>query len=125
MSHSLGGLVTQNAITISRSSAETHLQKIEASTIAVAFLGTPNHGSDLASWNMVALKILSAAKRPNTDIVAVLLPGSEMLALIQQGFGNILRIRAANNNEISVTCFYEELPLMMIGEVWVILYPGL
>ncbi len=47
--HSLGGLVVQNALALSRSSPEAHLQKIEANTVGLAFLGTPHFGADLAS----------------------------------------------------------------------------
>jgi hypothetical protein len=56
-------------------------------------------------------------RRANSDIVSVLRPGSEMLATIQNGFHNMLRSRKDEGAEIAITCFYEELPVLMVGEV--------
>ena len=53
----------------------------------------------------------------NKDIVGVLDPGSEMLREVQKGFHTILRLRKDEGSEISITCFYEELPVTSIGEV--------
>lgn len=118
--HSLGGLVTQNAVYLSRGSAEKHIRQVGQCTIAIAFLGTPNFGADLASWAKFGTNLARAVKHANADIVAVLKPGSEMLANIQSGFHHTLRLRKEEGAEISITCFYEELPLAIIGEV---LYP--
>lgn len=86
-------------------------------TIAIAFLGTPHFGADLASWAKFGTNIANIVKRVNKDVVSVLEPGSHMLAKIQNGFHNILRLRAETNNGISITCFYEELVVSTIGEV--------
>lgn len=115
--HSLGGLLTQNALCLSRGSAEKHIWRIGDCTIAIAFLGTPNFGADLASWAKFGTNIVRTVIHANTDIVSVLRPGSEMLASIQSGFHNILRLRKEEGLEISITCFYEELPLPIVGEV--------
>lgn len=117
MVHSLGGLVTQNALYLSRSSAERHIRQIGDCTIAIAFLGTPNFGADLASWAKFGTDVARMVKHVNPDIVSVLRPGSEMLANIQSGFHQLLRLRKEEDAEISITCFYEELPLSIIGEV--------
>lgn len=109
----------ENALSISRGSAEKHIKSIEQHTIAIAFLGTPHHGSDLAAWGTFGTKISRIAARPNSSIIEVLQPGSEMLAVIQQGFHSILRIRKDEGAEIAVTCFFEELPLRAVGEVCV------
>jgi pimeloyl-ACP methyl ester carboxylesterase len=115
--HSLGGLVVRNALALSRSSPEVHLQKIEANTVGLAFLGTPHFGADLASWGGYGTRLLNIAKRTNKEIVRVLEPDSEMLATIQKRFHEILRLRQAMNQPIAVTCFHEELPFPILGMV--------
>jgi len=109
--------VTQSALCLSKNSAESHIQQIGHCTIAIAFLGTPHHGADLAAWAKFGTNIAQIVKRTNTDIVSILRSGSEMLANIQNGFHNILRTRKGEGTEIAITCFYEELPLPMVGEV--------
>ncbi|KAL5347666.1 hypothetical protein ACLOAV_007075 [Pseudogymnoascus australis] len=113
--HSLGGLVVENALALSRSSAETYLQNLEACTIGLAFLGTPHFGSDKASWGKFGAKIYNVVGIANTAIVAVLDPDSEVLATIQKRFHEIIRIRQKNNKPIEITCFHEELPFGKLG----------
>lgn len=115
--HSLGGLVVENALALSRSSAETYLQNLEACTIGLAFLGTPHFGSDKASWGKFGAKIYNVVGIANTAIVAVLDPDSEVLATIQKRFHEIIRIRQKNNKPIEITCFHEELPFGKLGLV--------
>jgi hypothetical protein len=115
--HSLGGLVVQNALALSRSSPEAHLQKVQANTVALAFLGTPNFGSELAFWGGYGTKLLNIVKKTNKGIVQVLKPDSEMLATVQKRFHEILRSRQAAKQPIAVTCFHEELPLQGLGVV--------
>jgi len=115
--HSLGGLVVQNALALSRSSPEVHLQEMEARTVGLAFLGTPHFGADLVSWGGYGTRLLNIVKKTNKEIVQVLEPDSEMLATIQKRFHEILRSRAAKNQPVAVTCFYEELPFPVLGLV--------
>ena len=61
--------------------------------------------------------MINVLKRANEDIVEVLKPGSEMLRVVEKSFHNILRLRKEEGSEISITCFYEELPVIGIGEV--------
>ena len=107
----------QNALCLSSSSAEKHIQQIGLCTAAIAFLGTPHHGSDLAAWGQFGIKIVNVVKQANIEIAAVLRPESEVLANIQMGFGNLLRARQDGGTGIAITCFYEELALPLIGEV--------
>lgn len=81
------------------------------------FLGTPQHGSDLAAWGKVAVNLTKIVKGANKDIVSVLRPGSETLANIQRDFHSLLRVRINDGAEISITSFYEELAVPLIGEV--------
>jgi len=115
--HSLGGLVTENALCLSRTSPDKHIQQVGHCTTAIAFLGTPHFGADLASWAKFGINITNIVKRANTDIVSVLKPGSEMLANIQNGFHSILRSRMKEGTEIAITCFFEELMVPVVGEV--------
>jgi hypothetical protein len=62
-------------------------------------------------------KIAKIVKYVNNDIVFVLKPGSEMLAKIQKGFHNILRLSAGKDIDIAIICFYEELAVSIVGEM--------
>jgi hypothetical protein len=88
--HSLGGLVTECALNLSKASPETDIPLIEEHTVGIAFLGTPHHGSDYAAWITFASNMTNWMKRSNKDIVAVLKPNSEVLATIQKGFQGLL-----------------------------------
>ena len=81
------------------------------------FLGTPHHGADLAAWAKFGSTIANIIKNVNTDIVSVLKPRSEVLATVQEGFHGLLRLRQNEGSEIAVTCFFEELPLRVVGKV--------
>ena len=115
--HSLGGLVVQNALDLSRSSPEPHLRLLEACTTGLAFLGTPHFGSDLASWGAFWTSVVNLVKTTNTNIVQVLHPDSEVLAIVQRKFHEVLRIRQSQGNAIKVACFYEELQMAHVGLV--------
>jgi hypothetical protein len=117
INHSLGGLVTQNALILSKSSPDTDIQLLEGHTIGLAFLGTPHHGSDYAAWVNFATQVTSLMKKSNREIVAVLQPESEVLAAIQKGFHAVLSRRINAGDGLSVTCFYEELPVTGVGDV--------
>jgi hypothetical protein len=115
--HSLGGLVVENALALSRSNPEPHLQKLEACTVGLAFLGTPHFGSDKASWVKFGVKLYNVMGVANVAIAAVLEPDSEVLATIQKRFHEIIRIRQKCNKPIAITCFYEQLPFGKLGLV--------
>ncbi|KAJ1323239.1 protein SERAC1 [Microdochium nivale] len=115
--HSLGGIVVQNALELSRSSPEPYLRRMEASTRGLCFMGTPNLGSDKALWGSLFVNILNIVKKTNRPIVKVLMPDSEALAVIQKRFHGILRTSQRSGNPIEVTCFYEEIPMIGIGVV--------
>ena len=117
VAHSLGGLVTECALGISRHNAEEHLRQIERCTAGIAFLGVPHCGADLASWGTFGVQLLSVLKQANKEILGVLRPGSEMLREVEKDFHSILRLRKGEESEISVTSFYEELPVIQVGEV--------
>ncbi|KAJ5703331.1 hypothetical protein N7493_011720 [Penicillium malachiteum] len=118
VAHSLGGLVVEQALLISRGSSELHVKDLLESTTAMAFIGTPHAGSDKATL-VVPLthlsKILLGAS--NTEILQLLTPGSEMLANLQQEFHTMLKDRNQNQKKtIEICCFYEELPVRRIRD---------
>ena len=117
VAHSLGGLVTEQALSHSRNTADKFLHQIERCTAGIIFLGVPHCGSDLASWASFGTQMVNLLKRSNSDIVGVLGPGSEMLRMVGNGFQNILRLRKDEGSEIPITCFYEELGVIGVGEV--------
>ncbi|KAI9710445.1 MAG: hypothetical protein M1812_007413 [Candelaria pacifica] len=115
--HSLGGLVVEEALYLSWNSPDEHLRPVARATVAIAFLGTPHHGTDKASWGQSGLRLAKLTSQFNEDLVRLLEPGSEMLASIQSRFHGNLRIRREENNEVAITCFYEEYPYPVIGEI--------
>ncbi|RSL37906.1 hypothetical protein CEP53_015375, partial [Fusarium sp. AF-6] len=115
--HSLGGLLVQNALDLSRSSPEPHLMKLESSTIGLVFMGTPHFGADKAKWGSFCATMLGMVKKTNKSIVQILNPESEMLASIQKRFHEVLRLRQAKGQPLNITCFYEEMPLPVFGTV--------
>ena len=107
----------QDALWSSKTNAEPHLQQVNVHTFGVLFLGTPHHGADLAAWGTFGAKAAQIVKSSNSEIVAVLRPGSEVLARIQDQFHTLLRQRKQEEIELRLTCFFEELPLPLVGKV--------
>ena len=96
--HSLVGLVVENALALSRSKPEPHLQKFETYTIGLAFLlPTAHFSADKASRAKFGAKIYNVVGIANVAIVAVLDPNSEVLATIQKRFYETIRIRQKTN----------------------------
>ena len=86
VAYSLGGLVTEQALTHSRNSVEQHLNQIEHYTIGIVFLGVPHCGSDLEAWATFGRRTVSMLKRTNKDILNILNPDSEMLHMVENNF---------------------------------------
>jgi hypothetical protein len=59
------------------------MQKILEGTYAIAFLGAPHLGADLARWAAFGSQFINVFKCSNTGLVNVLQSGSEMLAQTQ------------------------------------------
>ena len=112
VAHSLGGLLVQRALLMSRDSRFEHLQAIEQCTVGICFLGTPHHGADLAKWGSILSNIASAAKKTNSAPVNLLKRDSEVLRDVQDGFHNLLEKRKNAGRRIEITCFYETMPLV-------------
>ncbi|KAF1811247.1 hypothetical protein P152DRAFT_474853 [Eremomyces bilateralis CBS 781.70] len=121
VAHSLGGLVAEQAmqaLLVSRGSAEQHAKDLLESTVAIAFMGTPHLGSNLANWGHPISKLSNLLRKTNSEIVGVLQPGSEMLAAVQQEFHTMLDDRSRNDSKyINIFCFYEEVGYPGLGEI--------
>ena len=115
VAHSLGGLVTEQALTHSKNSAELYLKQVERDTIRVVFLGVPHCGSDYEAWATIRRRIVGVLKRTNKKILDVLNLDSEMLHLVENNFH--ANIRQRRDNPIQVTSFFEELPMTGVREV--------
>ena len=115
IAHSLGGLVTEQALTHSKNSAETHLNQIERYTCDIVFLGVPHCGADLEAWATIGRRMIGVLRPTNKDIVNVLNQDSEMLQMVENNFHTILRQRT--DHAIKIACFYEEQEVTPIGMV--------
>lgn len=116
VSHSLGGLVTEDALLHSQNSVDPHLQDIINSVAGICFLGTPHCGSNIAQWANIASSLIKAVKTTNVSVVKTLTINSEVLARVQRDFQSMHR-RLPQNTAFGITCFYEEIPVRGIGEV--------
>ncbi|KAM0335078.1 hypothetical protein ACHAQA_000112 [Verticillium albo-atrum] len=113
--HSLGGLVAKKALCLSEQAAEQHEKQLHDCVTAVAFLGTPHRGSDLAPFAAGVARILKASNsRVNVDIIRLLQRDSEALADIEAAFGIWLR---KNTARFQLTCFFEEREVIGVGMV--------
>lgn len=106
------------ALLVSRGSAQQHAKDLLESTVAIAFIGTPHLGANLANWGHPISKLSNLLRKTNSEIVGVLQPGSEMLAAVQQEFHTMLDDRSRNDSKfINIFCFYEEVGYPGLGEV--------
>lgn len=81
-------------------------------------MGTPHAGAGLARWAEAMAKFLGMFKQTSTEMLKVLQQDSEVLARIQEEFHTMIRVRSRQlKEEITITCFFEELPLPIIGEM--------
>ncbi|KAI9761363.1 MAG: hypothetical protein M1840_001959 [Geoglossum simile] len=137
VAHSLGGLICEDvsfassnsspyeansrafqALVSSQQRPDRHLRKIVESTRGIIFLGTPHRGSGLSRWARMLAKAISLIKQTNPQILQVLQPDSEVLARIQESFYTMVRARNQQGfRPLEITCFFEELPLPVIGTV--------
>ena len=107
--------MAKKALCLSEQAAEDHERQLHRCTRAVAFLGTPHRGSDLATFAAGLTRILRASNcRVNVDIVKLLQRNSEALGDIEAAFGILLR---KSQSDFHLTCFFEEREVMGVGMV--------
>lgn len=113
VAHSLGGLVVQQSLALSLTSAGKHIRPILERTVGIVFMGTPHDGSNLETWVSLGVGMTQMLKSTNKELLAVLVPDSEMLAHIQRDFCSLLRNR--KDSEISITYFFKGTPVSNRG----------
>ncbi|KGO76243.1 hypothetical protein PITC_036690 [Penicillium italicum] len=102
IAHSLGGLVCQQALILSNSI--DGLWEISSSAIGIIFMGTPQHGSSLASYREKLAKGMNIAYTANRDMVGALHPGLSNVQLAGNEFQAMLR---RGDLALRVFCFFE------------------
>lgn len=118
--HSLGGLVLKAALlhaNESRANHTSHVAAIVDSTAAIAFMGTPHRGSDQAQWGSILASALNYVKQDNSELIKRLNKEEPRLDLLQERFMKFLELRKDQGRPVNITCFYEELPLPVIGTI--------
>ncbi|KAI9730836.1 MAG: hypothetical protein M1834_005554 [Cirrosporium novae-zelandiae] len=126
VAHSLGGLVCQNALLLCVNYNDEAQGTCLDSTRGVAFMGTPNAGSDFEKFATAVANIisLSFAKAPNTQLLEVFKGHLQVLASIKNGFLTRVRRRLRKRDpEIKIHAFVEELPIAATGHVSIGLPP--
>ena len=104
IAHSLGGIIVKDALSLSKDDL-TYLNEVEPATHGVIFLGTPHHGSQVATLGKRAFELSKLFFRsPNESILRGLEENSEILERITRSFGQLLA-----TGHVKVHSFREEL----------------
>jgi protein SERAC1 len=118
VAHSLGGLVCKMAIMTSKDNPAPHLKAIFRHVKGILFMGTPHTGSWMADWIKIPAWGLGVVKSSNRSLLSILQTEDQLLESLQISFLSMVRdLRDNYNRRIEVTCFYEELPMPVVGEV--------
>jgi hypothetical protein len=117
VAHSLGGLVCKEAILQSRNNPEGHLRNIFECTKGVIFMGTPHMGSWMADWARLPASALGMVKSTNKSLLKILETDDQLLESVQGRFLAMVRYLRESNRRLEITCFFEELPLPVVGKV--------
>lgn len=106
VAHSLGGLVLQKAIFLSKNSHKPHLKNIFDTLWGIVFMGTPHRGTWMDGSGNVPATALGFTSA-NQSIREVLTPSNQFLQSIREEFANMLRGLILKGRDIEITCFYE------------------
>ncbi len=117
VAHSLGGLVCKKAILLSRNNPEAHLRAIFDCIKGIIFMGTPHKGSWMADWAKITASAIGLAKSVNKSLLGILETDDQLLESIQVEFWSMVRGLREGGRGFEVTCFFEELPLPVVGKV--------
>jgi protein SERAC1 len=72
VTHSLGGLVCNEAILLPRNNPEAHLRGIFDCTNGIIFMGTPHKGAWMADWANMPASALGLVKSTNKSLLKIL-----------------------------------------------------
>jgi hypothetical protein len=105
-------LTLVQALALSSTSPENHIQQIIEKTSGIVFMGTPHLGADAAKYASYLTGLSSWFRPTNQDIVGVLERDSEVLANLTASFEEMLRKRRnERKKEPEMVCFLEEKPM--------------
>ncbi|MCJ1391030.1 hypothetical protein MMC18_003891 [Xylographa bjoerkii] len=117
VAHSLGGLVCEDALLMSRNSSIEYRQKIIDCTRGIAFLGTPHAGSDLSKWARWVTRVPVPLISMNRKILEPLNRTSGTLGRIEDDFCQMLARINKDERRTDVASFYETLEIRGVGMV--------
>ncbi|GIJ85684.1 hypothetical protein Asppvi_004545 [Aspergillus pseudoviridinutans] len=117
VAHDLGGLVCKEAILRSRHNPDAHLRGVFNCTKGVIFMGTPHKGSWMADWAKISASALGLVKSTNKSLLDLLRTDNQLLEAIQVDFWSMIRELRESGRRLEVICFFEELPLPVVGKV--------
>ncbi|KAH6970345.1 hypothetical protein BKA56DRAFT_661160 [Ilyonectria sp. MPI-CAGE-AT-0026] len=117
VAHSLGGLVCKEAILLSRNNPDHRRRDIFAHLKGIVFMGTPHKGSWMADWAKMPASALGLVKSTNKSLLTILETNDQLLESIQARFLALIREQREAGRQLEVTCFFEELPLPVVGKV--------
>jgi hypothetical protein len=120
VAHSLGGLVCKKAILLSRNNPEPHLRGIFEHAKGIIFMGTPHRGSWAAYWANMSASALGLVRSTNTSLLAVMERDDQLLESLQRDFWAMVREQREAGRPLEVACFFEELPMSILGRAVVI-----
>lgn len=116
VAHSLGGLVTEQALLVSLEPGEPRLRGIAECTAGVVFMGTPHSGSYLAMWGYTLARLLNWVWRTNKELLSLLKQRSEVLRAVEEVFQRQLS-DDGTLHRIKIFCFYETVAVDVVGFV--------
>lgn len=113
--HSLGGIVCKEAMLQSKDSPEAHRRQIFKHLRAIAFMGTPHKGSEIADWTKNLASAVGLVKSTNTSLLKLLSITNEHLESVHSRFTDMVREQQKAGRPLDLACFFEELPLPVVG----------
>jgi hypothetical protein len=116
VAHSLGGLVTEQALLVSLEPGEPRLYNIAVCTAGVIFMGTPHSGSYLATWGYTLARLLDRVWTTNKNLLSPLKERSEVLRAVEEVFQRQLSADGVLS-KVKIFCFYETVAVNVVGFV--------
>jgi hypothetical protein len=110
IAHSLGGIVTKDAMLRSEHSNSDATKAVSENTCGVAFMGTPHFGSADANLGYFFAYLLGMAHQSNVHPLAELKADGPQLHDLERRFSQLLVKRVTEKSPIEVACFCESLP---------------
>ncbi|PSN58607.1 hypothetical protein BS50DRAFT_448885, partial [Corynespora cassiicola Philippines] len=114
--HSLGGLVTEQALLVALEPNKPRLRSIASCAAGIIFMGTPHSGSYLATWGYTLARLLDRFWRTNKELLSLLKQRSEVLKAAEEVFQRHLT-SSGTLSHVRIFCFYETVAVDVVGFV--------